>query len=104
MSGKDLVTRKSNDGFYYNMLTDRLNYCLKSKKYPEMFNNYIYGKIDDKWVFRYPGYSTGYIQVDEDDIIVDIVVHEDTDEIYRKNVRKAMESFLGMRFVLLDDI
>lgn len=98
---KDLITVRFRD-YYLNKLTVELDKHIVFESGCS-FNNYIYDKIGDKWTIRYPGATRGYIRVDEEEIIQEIVLYDDkyrTDKIYKKNVRDCFDKFIGMKIVI----
>lgn len=98
---KELITKKEKG--YSNLvndltkeLDDYLDFNLKYK-----LNNYIYDHpFDNSWPIRYPGATRGGIRVDENNIITDIVLYEDSDDIYKKNVRDILSKYIGMKLVV----
>lgn len=99
---KELITKKESKlKDYTNDLTREMDSFLKSNN--KHFENYIYDKFQNKWIIRYPGATRGYIEVDENDIIVDIVLYHDsmeTDKIYLPEIRECFSKYIGMKLVI----
>lgn len=98
---KELITKKEKGYLHLvNDLTKELDdYLLINETYK--INNYIYDHpFDNSWPIRYPGATRGGIRVDENNIITDIVLYEDSDDIYKKNVREILSKYIGMKLVV----
>lgn len=99
---KELLTKREGRlGYLINDLTKEIDNYLKYKdeKYPS--ETYIHDKYKDMWPIRYPGATRGHIKVSENDIILEIKLYEDSDGIYKHEVRECFDKYIGMKFVLV---
>ena len=81
---------------YVNDFTKELDTILKHKVEGVNFNTYLYPYSDDIWVFRYPGATRGHIKIDDNDIITDIKIYEDTN-IYKPEAEEICKKYIGYK-------
>lgn len=61
------------------------------------FYTYIYSHQvkENIWTIRYPGATVGYIEVDKNNKILDIVLYKDIPSFYNKNVENVFCKYIG---------
>lgn len=102
---KELITKKTKPlRELTNDLTREMDTYLKHKETgPHAFNTYLDGKYKDMWPIRFPGATRGYVRVDINEVITEIVLTRDdynTDKIYKDNVRECFSKYIGMKLVI----
>lgn len=91
---------KENTG-YYNEITDYLDkYLLKVDNCWRGYRNYIYEEpINNSWLIRVPGATRGNIIVDDNNIILEINLYEDS-FCYNREVLNNLDQFIGSKLVM----
>lgn len=87
----------------YNAITFELDDQLLAND--NMLLNYVYNeRRNNRYLIRYPGATRGYIQVDDDNVIINIKIYHDeykTDSIYKSTVENSMKKFIGCKFIMI---
>lgn len=99
--GNKLITKKEGRFSYLsNDLTKEMDKYLVYQNSKHPMNTYIYDKFKDKWTLRFPGATRGYIKVDENEVITEIVLYDDTVGIYKPEVRECFNKYIGIKIVV----
>lgn len=103
--GNKLIT-KIEDRLSYlsNDLTKEMDTYLVYQNSEHPMKTYIYDKFKDKWTLRFPGATRGYIKVDENEIITEIVLYDDTVGIYKPEVRECFDKYIGMQIEIKNNL
>lgn len=100
MEHRELLLKK--EGFDYVCdLTREMDMCLNIERHS--FNTYIYHeKIDGYWLIRYPGATRGKIVVDENDVIKNIILYDNTyvARIYGYKVKNIFKKYIGKKIII----
>lgn len=79
----------------------------------EYYDHLLQKKVNREKIlipFRVPGATRGHIELDKDHIVTGIKFYEDTsfggaiDPVYKRDVVKAVEKFIGYKIVIVDKI
>lgn len=107
---EEVILHKSKNKYfnktYYCEITDVLDSCFKLFKTTHPILNYVYDSRDI-WdgktiAIRIPGRTSGYIKINEDNIILECVIHDDLvgkNNWYDKNVNEKLKKFIGKKLV-----
>lgn len=94
-----LITTFGEFGHFENDLTKELDTYLTEQN--KLWTNYIYSTpMGDTFLIRYPGATRGYIKVDGNMVIKEVVLYESTNDIYKPEVDKCLNKYLGMKIVI----
>jgi len=107
----ELVTVQSScsPNWYVNDMTKEIDKHVSGSfkvtfQYTE--GTHFYEKPEDGvWLFRFPGATRGYITLNEDNTIKEIIFHDDTCfsegiGCYDRSVKEAVKCFIGAKIVL----
>lgn len=95
---ENLLTIPTTSKFLINKLTNELTSYVRQPI--SGFMVYIYPKKQDgKWIIRYPGMSIGYLEVDDEEVITNIVLNNDTN-LFNDGVECCYSKYNGKRLVV----
>lgn len=90
-----ITNRKVRKG-YKNEITDYLDeYLIGRCDYYSYIDDL---SMKDSWLIRVPETTRGAIKV-ENDIIKEIIIHEDTGKCYKPSVFENLNKFVGMNII-----
>lgn len=96
---KYIKTTKKYKYKYINEITEYMDKYLKY--HTDMYKTYIYDdKYNNKWTLRLPGRSIGYIEVDDNEIIMNISIYEDCMKYYNQTILDNLDKFNGMKLFI----
>lgn len=104
LNDREQILLTNKDGYleYTNDLTREMDAYLEYKE--GRARTYIYDtKFEDCYAIRFPGVTRGYIRVNDNDIITEIVLYRDkynTDKIYTDNAKECFKKYIGMKLVM----
>lgn len=114
MQDNETIVYKKYDDHYVGEITDFIDkYIVDKHKHERMesfFKTYLWGLEENEsfkgTAFRWPGATRGYIALDKDDIITDIVFYPDTSfgtarlsQLYDRKVEEDVKVFIGKKLV-----
>ena len=108
ISVRSKYDKECRDDEWYNAITAEMDVWLKKDWRKILRKGYVEGTYmmfndtghEGSYAIRFPGATRGHVRVDENSIITNIILYEETKDIYKVVLeRKYLKQFIGMRLV-----